>query len=157
MNARELGELTNKVGEIKRQIIYEFNNRIKELYVIAKKKGQTEFGWLDDEVIEPDYDDYESDKEYEEACEKYDNFRCFEGRIEFTWMDDHNFINYDGYSFRIGENGISFTRVVNISDTEEFEFEDLSDWDGVNFDPYLKSNWEVCYMIIQTIEYELGL
>lgn len=153
MTRAELKKLEDKAREIKRKIIDEFNTRVSELSVIAKEKGITSFGWTDGEVEEPYYMDFDTEEEREAAEDRYEEFR--EMRIGFIWMNDHNFIPYDGYSFEIDERGgIIFTAVVNVEDECEGEYEDDV---CREFYPHIANNWEVCSEIIGVIEYQLGL
>lgn len=154
MTGKEISELASKAETIIEKIRREFQERIKELYVIAQEKGhRCEFGWLEGEVEDPDMDDFETDEEYDEANEKYETFK--ENGISFIWMNDHNFIPFLGYSFEIDEQGyVTFTSVINEQDVEDPVWVDDESFD---FDPWLASNWCVCEVILKKIELELEI
>lgn len=153
MTGKEISELASEAETIIGKIASEFEERINELYVIAQEKGhRCEFGWLEGEVEDPDMDDFETDEEYDEAYEKYETF--IEGRMFFVWMNDHNFIPYDGYSFEIDESGVTFTSVKNVEDVEDPVWEENV---SVYFDPRLESNWRICEIILKKIELELEI
>ena len=154
MTSKEFSELERGARDITNKIADEFKKRIKELYVIAKEKGHyPEFGWLEGEVAEPDYDDFETEEEGDEAYEKYEDF-C-DAMISFVWSDDHNFTIFDGYSFEIDEDGyVTFTSVMAIEDVEDKEF--FEDTHYV-FYPHLGDNWNACVRIIAQIERELEI
>ena len=154
MTSKEFRELERGARDITNKIADEFKKRIKELYVIAKEKGHyPEFGWLEGEMEEPDYDDFETEEEGDEAYEKYEEFcgAC----ISFVWSDDHNFTIFDGYSFEINEDGyVTFTSVMAIEDVEDKEFFEDTHY---GFYPHLADNWRACGRIIEQIERELGI
>jgi hypothetical protein len=154
MTSKEFSELEYKAHDITNKIADEFKKRIKELYVIAKEKGlYPAFGWLEGEMEEPDYDDFETEEEGDEAYEKYEEF-C-DARISFIWSDDHNFTIFDGYSFEIDEDGnVTFTSVMAIEDAEDKEFFEDTHY---GFYPHLADNWRACGRIIEQIERELGI
>ena len=154
MTSEEFRELEREANDAIKKITREFEKRIKELYVIAQEKGYgTEFGWLEGEVEEPDYDDFETEEEGDEAYEKYEDF-C-SAHISFVWANDHNFIPYDGYSFEINEYGnVTFTSVMAIEDVEDKEFFEDTHY---GFYPHLADNWRACGRIIEQIERELGI
>ena len=154
MTSKEFRELENEAHGITKKIVDEFKKRIKELYVIAKEKGlYPAFGWLEGEMEEPDYDDFETEEEGDEAYEKYEEF-C-DARISFVWSDDHNFTIFDGYSFEINEDGyVTFTSVMAIEDVEDKEFFEDTHY---GFYPHLADNWRACGRIIEQIERELGI
>ena len=105
MTGKEMLELAEKARQITSKI-YDgnFSKRIKELYAIAIEKGHgTKFGWLEDPVERPDERDFESEDEYDEADDRYVEFRnC---AIGFVYMDDHNFTVFNGFAFEIDEDG----------------------------------------------------
>ena len=154
MTSKEFSELERGARDITNKIADEFKKRIKELYVIAKEKGHyPEFGWLEGEVAEPDYDDFETEEEGDEAYEKYEDF-C-NAMISFVWSNDYNFTIFDGYSFEIDEDGyVTFTSVMAIEDVEDKEF--FEDTHYV-FYPHLGDNWNACARIIAQIERELEI
>lgn len=154
MTGKEISELASEAKTIIGKIASEFEKRIDELYVIAQEKGhRCEFGWLEGEVEDPDMDDFETEEEYEEACDKYETFK--ENRIVFIWMNDHNFIPFEGYSFEIDESGyVTFTSVINVDDQEDPVWVDDESFD---FDPSLASNWRICEIILKKIELELEI
>lgn len=154
MTSEELIELECEANSIIRKIKSEFKNRIKELYVIAQQKGHyPEFGWLEGEMKEPDYDDFETEEEGDEAYEKYEDF-C-STYISFVWSNDHNFTIFDGYSFEIDEDGnVIFTSVMAIEDVEDKEFFEDTHYE---FYPNIADNWRSCSRIIKRIESELGI
>lgn len=154
MTSEELIELECEAESIIRKIQSEFKNRIKELYDIAQEKGHyPEFGWLEGEMKEPDYDDFETEEEGDEAYEKYEDF-C-SAYISFVWSNDHNFTIFDGYSFEIDEDGnVIFTSVMAIEDVEDKEFFEDTHYE---FYPNLANNWRSCGRIIKRIESELGI
>ena len=154
MTSKEFSELRTQAHDITRKIADEFVKRIKELYAIAKEKGHyPEFGWLEGEIEEPDYDDFETEEEGDEAYEKYEDF-C-DAHISFIWSNDHNFTIFDGYSFEIDEDGnVTFTSVMAIEDVEDKEFLEDTHYE---FYPNLADNWRACRRIIKRIESELGI
>ena len=154
MTSEEFRALECEANSAIRKIADEFGKRIKELYDIAQEKGHyPEFGWLEGEVEEPDYDDFETDEEADEAYEKYEDF-C-SACISFVWQNDHNFIPFDGYSFEINEYGnVIFTSVMAIEDVEDKEFFEDTHYE---FYPNLADNWRACGRIIEQIERELGI
>ena len=154
MTSNEFRELDCEARDITKKITDEFEKRIKELYVIAKEKGHyPEFGWLEGVMVEPNYDDFETEEECDEAYEKYEDF-C-DTIISFIWSSDHNFTIFDGYSFEIDEDGnVTFTSVMAIEDEDDQEF--LEDTHYV-FYPHLGDNWKACVLIIDQIERELEI
>ena len=118
MTSEEFRELEHEANSAIRKIADEFGKRIKELYDIAQEKGHyPEFGWTEGEVEEPDYDDFETEEEGDEAYEKYEDF-C-SAYISFVWSNDHNFTIFDGYSFEIDEDGnVAFTSVESAEDEQ---------------------------------------
>ena len=154
MTSEEFIELEYNARNITNKIADEFRKRIKELYDIAQEKGHyPEFGWLEGEVEEPDYDDFETEEEGDEAYEKYEDF-C-SANISFVWSNDHNFTIFDGYSFEIDEDGnVAFTSVMAIEDVEDKEFFEDTHY---GFYPHLADNWKACGRIIKRIESELGI
>ena len=154
MTGEEFIELKREANDAIKKITDEFEKRIQELYVIAQEKGYgTEFGWVEGIVACPRRDDFETEEEWEEADNKYEDFR--DSCMIFVWEDDHNFIPYEGYSFVIDEQGnVFFTSVVNCANEEEYEFEDDV---SVMFEPRLSDNWKTCVEIISQIERELKI
>ena len=154
MTSEELLELECEACNITNKIADEFRKRIKELYGIAQEKGHyPEFGWLEGEMKEPDYDAFETEEDADEAYEKYEDF-C-SAYISFVWSNDHNFTIFDGYSFEIDEDGnVTFTSVMAIEDTEDKEFFEDTHYE---FYPNLADNWRACRRIIKRIESELGI
>ena len=155
MTSEEFRALEREANDAIEKITGEFKKRIKELYAIAIENGHsTKFGWLEEPIEYPPHeDDFETEEEWEEADNKYEDFR--DSCMGFVWMDDHNFIPYDGYSFVIDEQGnVFFTSVVNCANEEEREFEDDV---RVMFIPWLVDNWKTCVLIIAQIERELGI
>ena len=154
MTSEEFIELEYNARNITNKIADEFRKRIKELYDIAQEKGHYhEFGWLEGEVEEPDYDDFETEEEGDEAYEKYEDF-C-DAHISFIWSNDHNFTIFDGYSFEIDEDGnVTFTSVMAIEDVEDKEFLEDTHY---GFYPHLGDNWRACVRIIEQIERELEI
>mgnify|MGYP006358097035 CR=1 FL=1 len=154
MTGKEIDTLVYEAHVITNKIADEFIKRIKELYDIAQEKGHyPEFGWTEGEIEEPDYDDFETEEEADEAYEKYDDF-C-SAYISFVWSNDHNFTVFDGYSFEIDEDGnVTFTSVMAIEDVEDKEFFEDTHY---GFYPHLADNWKACGRIIEQIERELGI
>ena len=154
MTSEEFRALECEANDVINKIANEFGKRIKELYDIAQEKGHyPAFGWLEGEMEEPDYDDFETEEEGDEAYEKYEEF-C-DARISFVWSDDHNFTIFDGYSFEINEDGyVTFTSVMAIEDVEDKEFFEDTQYD---FYPHLGDNWRACVRIIDQIERELEI
>ena len=153
MTGKEIDTLVYEAHDITKKIADEFHKRIKELYVIAEEKGHYEFGWTEGEIEEPDYDDFETEEEGDEAYEKYEDF-C-SAYISFVWSNDHNFTIFDGYSFEIDEDGnVTFTSVMAIEDAEDKEFFEDTHY---GFYPHLADNWKACGRIIEQIERELGI
>ena len=153
MTGEEIGTLVSEASGITKKIADEFRKRIKELYVIAEEKRHYEFGWTEGEMEEPDYDDFETEEEGDEAYEKYEDF-C-SAYISFVWSNDHNFTIFDGYSFEIDEDGnVTFTSVMAIEDAEDKEFFEDTHY---GFYPHLANNWRACGRIIEQIERELGI
>ena len=154
MTGEEFIELKREANDAIKKITDEFEKRIQELYVIAQEKGYgTEFGWVEGLVTCPNGNDFETEEEWEEADNKYEDFR--DSCMIFVWEDDHNFIPYEGYSFVIDEQGnVFFTSVVNCANEEEYEFEDDV---SVMFEPRLSDNWKTCVEIISQIERELEI
>ena len=154
MTSEEFRELEREANDAIKKITGEFEKRIQELYVIAQEKGYgTEFGWVEGLVTCPNGNDFETEEEWEEADNKYEDFR--DSCMGFVWADDHNFIPYEGYSFVIDEQGnVFFTSVVNCANEEEYEFEDDV---SVMFEPRLSDNWKTCVEIISQIERELEI
>ena len=154
MTSEEFRALECEANSAIRKIPDEFEKRIQELYVIAQEKGYgTEFGWVEGLVTWPDEDDFESEDEYDHAQDRFIEFR--DSCMLFVWMDEHNFIPFEGYSFVIDEQGnVFFTSVVNCANEEEYEFEDDV---SVMFEPRLSDNWKTCVEIISQIERELKI
>lgn len=153
MTGKEIDTLVYEAHDITKKIADEFHKRIKELYAIAEEKRHYEFGWTEGKIEEPDYDDFETEEEADEAYEKYDDF-CG-AFISFVWQNDHNFIPFDGYSFEIDEDGnVTFTSVMAIEDAEDKEFFEDTHY---GFYPHLADNWKACGRIIAQIERELGI
>ena len=154
MTSKEFIELEREACNITNKIADEFRKRIKELYGIAQEKGHyPEFGWLEGEMKEPDYDAFETEEDADEAYEKYEDF-C-SAYISFVWSNDHNFTIFDGYSFEIDKDGnVIFTSVVNREDECEGDF---YKYQWYSFTPWVESNWQSCGYIVRQIEYELGL
>ena len=156
MTGKEISELASKAETIIEKISREFKERINELYVIAQEKGhRCEFGWFEGEVVNPDNitDDFETDEEYEEACEEYETFE--DNSVGFIWRNDHNFTHFVGYSFIIDENrNVIFTSVRNEQDLEDLVWVDDAFF---VFDPWLASNWRGCKKILKIIELELEI
>ena len=148
-------ELAEKARQITSKIYNgNFSNRIKELYAIAIENGHgTKFGWLEDPLECPDERDFESEDEYEEADDRYEEFRnC---AIGFVYMDDHNFTIFNGFSFEIDKDGnVTFTSVESAEDESRGDFE-KDQW--YSFTPWVESNWQSCGYIVRRIESELGI
>ena len=149
MTGEEFRAHEREANDAIKKITGEFEKRIQELYVIAQEKGYgTEFGWVEGLVTCPNGNDFETEEEWEEADNKFEDFR--DSYMGFVWADEYDFIPYGGYSFVIDERGnVIFTSVEN-----EGEFED-----GVRvmFEPRLSDNWKTCVEIISQIERELGI
>lgn len=154
MTSEEFRALERKANDVIEKITKEFKKRIQELYVIAQEKGYgTEFGWVEGLVTRPDEDDFESEDEYDEAYDRYEEFR--DSCMGFVWANEHNFIPYDGYSFVIDKCGnVIFTSVEDVTNEEKVEFEDDV---RVMFIPWLVDNWKTCVLIIAQIERELEI
>ena len=154
MTGEEFIELKREANDAIKKITDEFEKRIQELYVIAQEKGYgTEFGWVEGLVTCPNGNDFETEEEWEEADNKYEDFR--DSCMGFVWADEHNFIPYGGYSFVIDKQGnVIFTSVENLTNEEKIEFEDDV---RVMFEPRLSDNWKTCGRIIEQIERELGI
>ena len=115
--------------------------------------GSDQFGWLEEPIEYPDEFDFESEDEYDKAYDRYEEFR--NSAIGFVYMDDHNFIPFNGYSFEIDECGdVIFTSAVNHEDECEGDFEE-DVW--YSFTPWVANNWESCIDIVRLIECELGI
>ena len=154
MTSKEFRALERKANDVIEKITKEFKKRIQELYVIAQEKGYgTEFGWVEGLVTRPDEDDFESEDEYEEADDRYAEFRnC---AIGFVYMDDNNFTIFDGFSFEIDEDGnVTFTSVESAEDESRGDFY-KDQW--YSFTPWVQSNWQSCGYIVRRIESELGI
>lgn len=155
MTGKEMLELAEKARQITSKIYgRNFSERIKELYAIAIENGHgTKFGWLEEPLECPDERDFESEDEYEEADDRYVEFRNH--AIGFVYMDDHNFTVFNGFSFEIDEDGnVAFTSVESAEDESRGDFY-KDQW--YSFTPWVESNWERCGYIVRQIEYELGL
>ena len=155
MTGKEMLELAEQARQITSKIYdRNFTERIKELYAIAIEKGHgTKFGWLEEPVEWPDERDFESEDEYEDACDRREEFRNH--AIGFVYMDDHNFIPFNGYSFEIDKCGdVIFTSAVSHEDECEGDFEE-DVW--YSFTPWVANNWESCVDIVRLIECELGI
>ena len=155
MTGKEMLELAEKARQITSKI-YDgnFSKRIKELYAIAIENGHgTKFGWLEEPIEWPDERDFESEDEYDDADDRYVEFRnCV---IGFVYMDDHNFTVFNGFAFEIDEDGnVAFTSVESAEDESRGDFY-KDQW--YDFTPWVESNWERCGYIVRQIEYELGL
>ena len=155
MTGKEMLELAEKARQITSKIYgRNFTERIKELYAIAIEKGHgTKFGWLEEPLECPDERDFESEDEYEDADDRYVEFRnC---AIGFVYMDDHNFTIFNGFSFEIDKDGnVTFTSVESAEDESRGDFY-KDQW--YSFTPWVESNWQTCGYIVRQIEYELGL
>lgn len=155
MTGKEMLELAEKARRIASKIYNgNFSKRIKELYAIAIENGHgTKFGWLEEPIEYPEEVDFESEDEYDEAYDRYEEFR--NSAIGFVYMDDHNFTIFDGYSFEIDKNGdVVFTSVVCREDECAGDFE-KDQW--YSFTPWVESNWQSCGYIVRRIECELGI
>jgi hypothetical protein len=154
MTSEEFRALEREANDAIKKITGEFEKRIQELYVIAQEKGYgTEFGWVEGLVTCPNGNDFETEEEWEEADNKYEDFR--DSCMGFVWADEHNFIPYGGYSFVIDDCGnVIFTSVEDLTNEEEVEFEDDV---RVMFIPWLSDNWKACVRIIAQIERELEI
>lgn len=154
MTSKEFIALEREANDAIEKITGEFKKRIQELYVIAQEKGYgTEFGWVEGLVTRPDEDDFESEDEYDEAYDRYEDFR--DSCMLFEWADEYNFIPYGGYSFEIDDCGnVIFTLVANLTNEVEVEFEDDV---RVMFQPRFLQNWKTCVLIIAQIERELEI
>ena len=155
MTGKEMLELAEEARQITSKIYgRNFTERIKELYAIAIEKGHgTKFGWLEEPLECPDERDFDSEDEYEDADDRYVEFRnC---AIGFVYMDDHNFTIFNGFSFEIDKDGnVTFTSVESAEDESRGDFY-KDQW--YSFTPWVESNWERCGYIVRQIEYELGL
>ena len=154
MTSEEFRELEREANDAIKKITGEFEKRIQELYVIAQEKGYgTEFGWVEGIVACPRGDDFETEEEWEEADNKYEDFR--DSCMIFVWEDDHNFIPYEGYSFVIDEQGnVFFTSVENLT---HYDSDGIEDGVRIMFEPRLSDNWKTCTEIIAQIERELEI
>ena len=154
MTSEEFRALEREANDVIEKITKEFKKRIKELYAIAIESGHgTKFGWLEEPLEWPDERDFETEDEYEDADDRYAEFR--DCAIGFVYMDDHNFTIFDGYSFEIDEDGnVTFTSVMAIEDVEDKEFFEDTHY---GFYPHLADNWRACGRIIEQIERELGI
>lgn len=155
MTGKEMIKLADKARQITSEITGKnFRERIKELYAIAIENGHsTKFGWLEEPIEYPNEYDFETEDEYDEAYERYEEFR--NSCVGFVWADEHNFIPYGGYSFVIDKQGnVIFTSVENLTNEEKIEFEDDV---RVMFIPWLVDNWKACVEIISQIERELAI
>jgi hypothetical protein len=155
MTSEEFRALEREANDVIEKITKEFKKRIKELYAIAIENGHsTKFGWLEEPIEYPPHkSDFETEEEWEEADEKYEDFR--DSCMGFVWADEYNFIPYDGYSFVIDDCGnVIFTSVEVLTNLKEFEFEDDV---RVMFKPWLFDNWKTCVLIIAQIERELEI
>ena len=154
MTSKEFIALERKANDVIEKITGEFRKRIQELYAIAIENGHgTKFGWLEEPLECPDERDFESEDEYEEADDRYAEFR--DSCMLFEWADEYNFIPYGGYSFEIDDCGnVIFTFVANLTNEVEREFEDDV---RVMFQPRFLENWKTCVLIIAQIERELEI
>lgn len=155
MTGKEMMELAEEARQITSKIYgRNFRERIKELYAIAIENGHgTKFGWLEEPIEYPNEGDFESEDEYDEAYDRYEEFRS--SAIGFVYMDDHNFTIFAGYSFEIDEDGnVTFTSVVSQEDECQGDFE-KDQW--YSFTPWVESNWQSCAYIVCRIESELGI
>ena len=155
MTGKEMLELAENARQIVSKIYdRNFSERIKELYAIAIENGHgTKFGWLEEPLECPDERDFESEDEYEDAYDRYEEFRS--NAIGFVYMDDHNFTIFDGFSFEIDKDGnVTFTSVESVEDESRGDYE-MDQW--YRFTPWVESNWQRCGYIVRRIEYELGL
>lgn len=146
MKTEKISKLIDNAEGIRREICEGFSKRIEELYSSLKDKKMV-FGWQDVVLPYPNEDDYETEEDYDEAMEHYEEYS--EGIINFTWKDDYNYCLLGGLSFRIIDGEVIFTSVINKSDEESPEYwED----DYYYFNPYLSDNFKCCAQIIKTIE-----
>ena len=104
--------------------------------------------------FEPSEDDYETEEDYDEAYEKYEE--CQESRIFFNWSGEYQTNVVDGYRFTINENAlVVFTGVSYwVGSDGEQEYYDDEEW---RFYPDDNGNWLQCARIIEAIEKELEL
>ena len=155
MTGKEMMELAEEARQITSKIYgRNFRERIKELYAIAIENGHgTKFGWLEEPIECPREVDFDSEDEYDEAYDRYEEFR--NNAIGFVYMDDHNFTIFDGFSFEINERGdVIFTSVESAEDESRGDFE-KDQW--YSFTPWVESNWQSCGYIVRRIECELGI
>mgnify|MGYP003538166491 CR=1 FL=1 len=154
MTGEEFRALEREANDAIEKIIGEFKKRIKELYAIAIESGHgTKFGWLEEPLEWPDERDFETEDEYEDAEDRYIEFRnC---AIGFVYMDDHNFTVFNGFAFEIDEDGnVAFTSVESAEDESRGDYY-TDQW--YDFTPWVESNWERCGYIVRRIESELGI
>lgn len=146
MKTEKISKLIDNAEVIRGEICEGFSKRIEELYSSLKDKKMV-FGWQDVVLPYPNEDDYETEEDYDEAMEHYEEYS--EGIINFTWKNDYNYCLLGGLSFRIIDGEVIFTSVINKSDEESPEYwED----DYYYFNPYLSDNFKCCAQIIKTIE-----
>ena len=154
MTSEEFRALERKANGAIEKITGEFKKRIKELYAIAIESGHgTKFGWLEEPLECPDERDFETEDEYEDADDRYAEFRDY--AIGFVYMDDHNFTVFNGFAFEIDEDGnVAFTSVESAEDESRGDYY-TDQW--YDFTPWVESNWERCGYIVRRIESELGI
>ena len=145
MKTEKISKLIDNAEVIRGEICEGFRKRIEELYSSLKDKKMV-FGWQDVVLPYPNEDDYETEEDYDEAMEHYEEYS--EGIINFTWKDDYNYCLLGGLSFRIIDGEVIFTSVINKSDEESPEYSE----DDYYFNPYLSDNFKCCAQIIKTIE-----
>ena len=145
MKTEKISKLIDNAEVIRGEICEGFSKRIEELYSSLKDKKMV-FGWQDVVLPYPNEDDYETEEDYDEAMEHYEEYS--EGIINFTWKNDYNYCLLGGLSFRIIDGEVIFTSVINQSDEESPEYSE----DDYYFNPYLSDNFKCCAQIIKTIE-----
>ncbi len=145
MKTEKISKLIDNAEVIRGEICEGFRKRIEELYSSLKDKKMV-FGWQDVVLPYPNEDDYETEEDYDEAMEHYEEYS--EGIINFTWQDDYNYCLLGGLSFRIIDGEVIFTSVINKSDEVSPEYSE----DDYYFNPYLSDNFKCCAQIIKTIE-----
>lgn len=159
-DGKTLNELIEEVDDIRRVVISKFEERLNELKKIAEEKGVVEFGFKEDysgeePICNEPYDgNYESEEEYDEAYNRYEESEEF--RICFDWMGEYQTNFIFGYVFKLEGDRVVFTGVKFCEgyDAEEPEYV----CDGYfMFDPSFNGNWLQCVRIIEIIEKELGL
>lgn len=119
MKTEKISKLIDNAEVIRGEICEGFSKRIEELYSSLKDKKMV-FGWQDVVLPYPNEDDYETEEDYDEAMEHYEEYS--EGIINFTWKNDYNYCLLGGLSFRIIDGEVIFTSVINKSDEESPEY-----------------------------------